>query len=476
MKLKRLGAGALLAVLLGLPLSCSLTPDVRSRFGAPRSAADREDYVACRAQPPIARLAHDGPATLVELLQLVETGSVALQQVRAEVLRADAAVSGARASLLPNLTLDAGLLAYARAPGSLGFTTDRQVVAGTIDISVPLDVSGRLAEGVRAAQARYRSARHQELAQAREQRLLVTQAYFTLLEAIDLAQVNEAAVLLQERALKDGQARLDVGVLRKSDVLVIEVALSNSRQRAVALASAILDARRALNTATGLPIGCMTEIVPFDRVIPVLDDVVPLLDRARHDNPEVDVLVETRTALLHELRASTRADLPEVDLGPRVISTTDGAADPAQNFIGFVSVSWNPDLNGRIEAEKRGLKAQLLDVAWAVTGLLRKLEAQILRAHQSTIEKTSALTATEKSVGQARENLRIVLEQFRAGTATGREVLEAQSLLTQQEGTLKTARHAVNSAQFELWYDAGVDPLDYAQEVATGPASRPESR
>lgn len=458
-----------------LATGCSFTPDLKTSGGAPPCRERRDSYVAARADACRAALPEGRPATLADFLGVVEDGAVEVQEARAQLDAAAAAVAEARSALFPNLSIGASGFGYARQPGSDGFFSDRHVGAGSIELAFPLDVSGTLAESARAAQARYRSAAQQLRVRGRDQRLVAAQAYFMLLEALDLAEVNRTTVAVQERALKDGRARLEAGILRRSDVLVIEVALSNSRQRTVALESAVEEARRALNAATGLPIRLVADVAPFDGVIPVAPDVVPLLDRARHDNPEVDVLVETRNALLHELRANVRSNAPDVSLGPRLTGTTDRVIEPGANFLGFVSVSWNPDLNGRIEAERRGLEARLLEVAWSITGLLRRIEARILRVHRDTVEKTSALQAAETSADQAHENLRILLEQFRAGTATGREVLEAQSLSTLQDATLRTARHAVNSAQFELWALAGVDPFDYVRQHAVA-ESRPESR
>jgi outer membrane protein TolC len=458
-----------------LAAGCSFTPDLKTPGGRAPCRERRDSFVAARADACHAALPEDGPATLADFLGLVEDGAVEVQEARAQLRAAEAAVAEARSALFPNLSIGATGLGYAKRPGSDDFLSDRHVAAGSVELSFPLDVSGRLAESARASQARYRSAAQQLRLRGRDQRLLAAQAYFTLLEALDLVEVNRAAIALQERALKDGQARLEAGVLRRSDVLVIEVALSNTRQRSVVLESAVEEARRALNAATGLPIRLVAEVAPFDGVIPVAPDVVALLDRARRDNPEIDVLVETRNALLHELRANVRSNAPDVSLGPRLTGNTDRVVEPGANFLGFVSVAWNPDVSGRIEAERRGLEARIVEVAWSITGLLRRIEARILRLHRDTIEKTSALDAAGTSAEQAHENLRIVLEQFRAGTATGREVLEAQALSTQQDGTLRTARHAVNSAQFELWALAGVDPFDYVREHAVA-ESRPESR
>src|SRR4029079_15739708 len=124
------------------------------------------------------------------------------------------------------------------------------------------------------------------------------------------------------------------------------------------------------------------------------------------------VLIETRSALLHELKANVRSEAPDVRIGPRLTGTAEQGIDPIA-FLGFMSVSWNPDLNGRIYAERQGIKARLLELAWSVTGLLRSIEQRILQSHQTTIERTSALLAAETSAGQALENNRITLEQFR---------------------------------------------------------------
>jgi outer membrane protein TolC len=473
---RRATAVALLIAVGAFGGGCSMTPDVVSRRGVAPSPCEREAYVAARSVAPVAPVASAGPWSLGDLLALVEDGSVEVRTVRARVDAAAAEVREARADLLPNLSIDVGGIGYARQPGSSVYKTDRHVADATVELSVPLDLGHRLAESVRAAQARYRSAEHQLRASGREQRLLVARAYFTLLAARDLADVNESALAVQERALRDGRARQEVGTIRRNDVLVIEVALSNTRQRGVTLAAAIRNARRALNAAAGLPIDHPTEVVPFARLIPPEPDVLPLLDRARYDNPEVDVLVETRSALLHDLRSNRGAEWPEVSLGPRIVATTEGIAQPAENFLGFLSVSWNPDLSGRLLAERQGLRAQLVEVAWLVTGVLRGLEERILRAHETALERTSAFDAARTSLSQAEENQRLLLEQFRAGVATGREVLEAQALLSQQEGTLEAARHEVNAAMFELWYLAGLDPVDYLARISATPETLPAGR
>jgi outer membrane protein TolC len=325
---------------------------------------------------------------------------------------------------------------------------------------LPLDLSGRLRENLRAAQGRYRARKASASAALREQQFLAATAFFNLSSALELRGVVAESIAAQTRALADAKAREAAGVLRRNDVLTTEVTLANSHHRAVEAETAIQEARRALNIATGLPVDHPTEIVPVEGLLDLPSDVRTLLERSRVENPEVDVLVETRAALVHEYEAADRASLPDVAIGPSGSYTSDSLSQPNFTFAGFLSVSWNPDFNGEVRARTDAVGAAIAESAAACTGLLRRLEARILQAHRYTADRRSALATAESSAASARENLRIFEAQFRAGTATAREVLEAEALLAETEGVLRTARHQANLAAFEAFYVAGTSPLE----------------
>src|SRR6188508_95115 len=78
---------------------CSFEPDLRTTAGCGTDVAQRDCYVESRARAPVESLQHDGPATLVELLALVDSGSVSVQEARARVAAAEAAVAQARSAL-----------------------------------------------------------------------------------------------------------------------------------------------------------------------------------------------------------------------------------------------------------------------------------------------------------------------------------------------------------------------------------------
>src|SRR5262245_23297265 len=100
--MRRPALTAVLSAALALSFGCSLSSDdVRTRCGVPPSRAARDSYVTARAIAPAPALPSDRDATLGDLLRLVDEGSVEVQQARAELAAASAAVKEARSALLP---------------------------------------------------------------------------------------------------------------------------------------------------------------------------------------------------------------------------------------------------------------------------------------------------------------------------------------------------------------------------------------
>jgi outer membrane protein TolC len=71
----------------------------------------------------------------------------------------------------------------------------------------------------------------------------------------------------------------------------------------------------------------------------------------------------------------------------------------------------------------------------------------------------TALDTASVAVDQAEENLRIRQQQFEAGRAESRDVLEAQRLLAEQRAVLATALYEAQTRRAELQQLMG-EPFD----------------
>lgn len=450
--------------LLGLG-ACALPDDLATSSGQGPSAESRAALTAPMADAPLP--APTEAVGLDVLLRGIDGGSVDLDIVRRQVLAASARVDQARASLLPNLDASLDVIAVAKRTGQSFFKGDQSTLRWSIGLSFPLDLSGELAERVRAAQARYRAATAAEEATRREQRAAVVLAYFNALEAEALLIVNASTIKSLERELVDVRARREAGTVRESDVLTVDVAVNEARQRSFELETVRQEAVRALNLAAGFPIEHPTVLAAWNVAVAVAPDPVAELDLARTANPEVDVLVETLFALRSDRSAAERSTLPSVSVGPRATFDSTSQLDPNLNGNAFLSVSWNPDLNGRVEAAVKEIDATTGETESRIRALLRSLQERILAAHRRAVEAKAAAEVAGRSLGSARENLRVIEEQLRAGTATGREVLEAQVSVARTQATLGTSGYRIALAYFQMKFAAGEDPLATLERVTT---------
>lgn len=455
---------ALLCVVL--TLGCALSDDLKTSEGQALTPADKAELTAPFQRSPWP--APTGPVTLEKLLTSIDGGSLDLDMVRQQVLQASSRVDQARSALLPNFAVSVDASIVAKRSGQAFFKSDQATLRASAGLTIPLDLSGTLAERVRAAQARYRAATVTAEVTRREQRAALVLSYFNLLEAESLVGVTEASIAQLERELADIRARLDAGTVRRSDVLSVEVALAESRQRRIELETTRQESVRAVNLAAGFPIGHATQLAPWPHRVVAPVSALPDLDHARTTNPEVDVLVETLVAIAHDREAADRSTLPSINIGPQVTFDSTSSLDPKVNANGFLSVAWNPDFNGRVAAEIRELDATRAEVEVRVRTLLRRIEDRILAAHRRAIEAESASRVASESLVQATENRRVIQEQLHAGVATGRDSLEAEAALTRTRATVVTSQYRVALGVFQMRFAAGEDPLD-TLKVLTAP-------
>ena len=87
------------------------------------------------------------------------------------------------------------------------------------------------------------------------------------------------------------------------------------------------------------------------------------------------------------------------------------------------------------------------------------MEESLRATRRAAAERLTALDTASVAVGQAEENLRIRQQQFEAGRAETRDVLEAQRLLAEQRAVLATALYEAQTRRAELQQLMG-EPFD----------------
>ncbi len=332
--------------------------------------------------------------------------------------------------------------------------------AGTVNarVTLPLDLTGELRQTLAAAQAGYRGEAARRWATQLQQDVLVTRAYFDRLAAERLREVTDETLSLYRRQLADADDLFRAGRVTKNEVLEVQVVLRNAEQRRLQEDVAVDRFRWAFNEAIGVAVDAPTTVVDV-RQRPQLPPVEETLGRAQQANPVLTVLFERQRQLEAELSALERSRFPRFEAGGAVDYSSSDLFTPNEIGAGFVGMRWDLGTDTQREARIGAARLASDENRIQLEAELRALE-QALRATQRAVdERLAAYDTATAAVGQAEENLRIRQQQFGAGRAQSRDVLEAQRLLTLQRAVMATALYEAQTRRAELQQLMG-EPLD----------------
>ena len=346
-------------------------------------------------------------------------------------------------------------------PGTAPFDvvlSDSDAATVNARVILPLDLSGELRQTLAAAQAGYRGEAARRWATDLQQQLAVTRAYFDRLAVARLREVTDETLALYRRQLGDAEERFDAGRLTKNEVLEVQVVLRNAEQHRLQEDVAIDRARWAFNEVIGVAVDAPTEVVDV-RERPALPPIEDALRAAQEKNPLLTALFERQRELEAELSALERSRFPRFEAGGAMEYSSSDLFTPNQIGSGFVGLRW--DLGTDTQREQRIGAARLAADAnrVALESELRQLEQALRATRRAAEERLTALDTAAVAVGQAEENLRIRQQQFGAGRAQTRDVLEAQRLLASQRAVLATALYEAQTRRAELQQLMG-EPLD----------------
>jgi len=466
---------ACIALLAGLLAGCTTVRDLwrpegdggwtparrRAEVGTLAPVAGVEDPLVPRPTPTVAQV-YDLRRALTEALH--GNRAMAAAQTRTAIARQQALE--ARGLLLPTTTANGAYTWYtdvrttqAVVPAQFsptGKTLSFPVVlsdssAGTINalFSQPIDLSGELRQTLAAAQAGYRGEQARRWATELDQDVAVIRAYFDRLSAERLREVTQQTLALYEKQYADADERFRAGRVTKNEVLEVQVALRNAQQRLQQDDLAIDRTRWAFNQVIGVDVNAPTQVLDV-RERPVLPDDAEMLRTAQEKNPVLTALFERQRQREAELSALERSRLPRFNAGGQMAYSSSHLFSPQEIGAGFIGFNW--DLGTDTQREQRIVEAKLKvdENRIELESEMRSLEQALRDTQRAAAERLTALDTAEVAVGQAEENLRIRQQQFDAGRAQTRDVLEAQRLLAEQRAVLATALYEAQTRRAEL--------------------------
>ncbi len=336
----------------------------------------------------------------------------------------------------------------------------RQVRATVVQ---PLTGLYGIEEGWRAAKAMHRAAEAERDGVAGDVSLEVVEAWFDAAKVAKLERVVAQALEALDAHQQRATAFYDAGLIGRSELMQLEVALSETRLDHARTQSGVTLTRRRLAFVTGTQ---ERSLVPQDvdiEALPALGMGPNTLRGHSSSVPEVRALeAQTEAALANRNRLHAER-IPQI----AAIASYErnwglgSLAIPESWFVGF-GMEWELWNWGRKHYDAQQAAAQ---AAQAQAGLELLRDGMSLQAEAMLEDARLALMAREarrSSTAQAAENLRIVRAEFEAHTTTATDLLEAETLHTKAatDEIVAAFDYLVAIARLQHALGQAVQPLD----------------
>ena len=302
-------------------------------------------------------------------------------------------------------------------------------VMGSATLSVPLFTSGRISSSIAAAEARGRGAGAQASGAEQDVKLAVAEAYVGVLRTGRALGVAESNVATLAAMAHDIEAMFDRELVPRNDLLAVQVALADARQKRLRSGNDAQIALAAYNRHLGEPLtrpAVLVAALPEPEGLP--PDLDELVQQALGQRTELDVLDAQAEAYGQLARTERARVLPQIHLNGGYNYLENQFLDDEQFVSAGIGVEWALFDGGQarkraaaLERSRRATEEQRADVE-------SQIALQVRQAWLEVEEARERVRVTADAVEQAEENLRIARERYGAGLGTQTQLLEAATL------------------------------------------------
>ena len=338
----------------------------------------------------------------------------------------------------------AGLLppmALARLPGSVAQpVADDKGWSANATVSLPVFTSGKITAGIRAAEAGVEAAEASETRARQDLKLAVAEAYLNVLRAGEALKVANQLVEALAAHQRDVGQFFQQGLVARSDVLAVEVALADARQKHIQARHAVSLGRSAYNRLLARPLSTPVSLdeVNYPRQA---EPLAALQDNAARLRPELEELTAQAQALHAQARAIRAEDGPQVALFAAHTYVQNSYLTREHVNSAGVMLRWNV-LDAGIHRERAAAVAVKADALRVQRNdLASQVALQVEQAWSLQDEAAERREVARAALALADEHLKIQLDRYANGLAIQTEVLDAQTRRADAARNLFNARY-----------------------------------
>jgi outer membrane protein len=283
----------------------------------------------------------------------------------------------------------------------------------------------------------------------------VAAAYLDALRANAVRIIQEDAIRRAEATLKDTRSRRAAGVAEREDVLRAEVQLSLARDALDVAEEAEWAALARLNNVMGRNASLPLQLVDWRAAPGFSLSLVQCLEIAAGQRLEIGVAREAVAAAQSGRQASAAEFLPRVyALGSLGGVTGQKLVEGLQEGAG-IHIDVPLYAGGRHRGELRAAEAEVQEALANVQSILDGVTLEVTLAYRSVVTGQRRINYLRPAITAARENLRLVRNRYRNGTATPTDIVDAETALTAAQQRLSSATYEYLGALVRLDYALG---------------------
>jgi outer membrane protein TolC len=330
-----------------------------------------------------------------------------------------------------------------------------------LTVTQPLFRGGAISAGVRAARVYTALTDESVRSVAQDVILAVATAYYDVLLAQELVEVQKAGVEASKSALNEVERKKVAGVAKPYDVLRAQVELSNFEAAEIKERNQVNRAKTVLLLLMGVSQESditLADEMTYIQMKPVFEEAVRVAFENRPDIYQAELQMRLQR---EALRVAYSYYFPSADAS---FTETWSRPDPHDSMIrqwgnkwsGGISVNWTLfdgfKREGRIMQEAATLRKNRIQIIDAEEHALQQVEASVL----SVQDADEFVQSQRLNLDRAQEALRLARVGKDAGVGTQVEVYDAQAAATQAMANYYEALYGHTIARLALQRAMGI--------------------
>lgn len=273
--------------------------------------------------------------------------------------------------------------------------------------------------------------------------------FYNVILAREKIRVEEENVKLLQHQLDDEKNQFETGSVSNFEVLRAKVALANAQPNLITARNSYRISTEQLRQSLGTQ-----GSAPFPEVVGDLDvaattfDPDSALSSAHEHRPELQRLSKLQRAGEESVKTARAGFYPSVQAfgayewdGIGYVNTLPGAPTTANGWLFGLQSTWSIFDGRATDGKVRQAKSQLEQARLAEATEELEIDVEVRQALSSLQEAGELLTASQQTIEEATEALRLAEAKFHAGSATQLDVLTSQVSLTQSRTDQLTANY-----------------------------------